>query len=322
MERRASQRVLLLVLTSTAASATARAAPSLHVEAPPSLEAALLQELRGERPQLELTSVDEADVRVKLEVRAGEHVLALADRGTSQERRLGANASAAIRLAVLLVVRALDEVEVAPAVSSTAAAAPRPVVPSAPLSPPASTERRAPWGRVDAGFGAVAWTGPWTARLGGELAAVIVLDPVELGVRFVATGLCCALSRDNLDATTTLLAPFFEARYQMWGNSSVQIMATGAVGAVFESVSAQVVDLFSGPTVVEQQNRVDVAGRLGIVSIFPIFKGLDVRLAGGAQLHGRAYSVRLPASFAGGRAPLSRGVAVPYANLSLGASFF
>ena len=296
----------------------AQADPPTYVAGPKPMVEAVRKALRQERPSVPLVaSADTAQLHFVLMEQAGRWTLSgpSTDGGTF-ERLIGSadDQEAAVRVAVLLIVRFLNQ----EAPDPTALSARQAGLPAGAGSTETSTRppsQADPHWRAEAGLAGLGWSTPFSVRLGGAAAGYRRFSFLDVGLRVMAVGGCCRIEGDGVNASSVGVSALLDTRWRV-----LKVLAvTLGIGVGWDRARAQVADsVFRAPGSVETRGRVGGTARVGLQLVLPVASGVDLSLTAGGVFYTSRLVVALPEAFAAGREPLSRGWIVPFLALALG----
>lgn len=298
---------LAVLALSILSAATSTVTPELHLDAPIMLRSGVRDGVARERPDaIFRENVEENALLVQIEERANGWSLRTSLRGRPlDERELGAEREAAIRLAVLLIVDRLGDLPDEPTITNTETATRTEAAPAV-IPPPPPPPRSF---RVELAFDFDSWASPLSLRTGISAALFYRVTKLSVGVRLRGSGLCCEISGEGIDGNARAFAAMAEAAYPVSSWFSVM----GAAGFVHEVVDAHPQDgVFEGPGALEAASQTSVLGRIGFRGDFALPADFGLTFAFGAELLSGSLSVRLPPPYSSGREPLDRGQLGPF----------
>jgi hypothetical protein len=280
---------------------------ALSLEAPAELEIGVRAGILRERPEVQVLSrAAEGVLAVRIYAQTSGWRLntRLRDR-LLDERQLGAEKDAAVRLAVLLIVERLRDLpreEEPPRFTATSTAALIEAPPGPTITPTTSFFRFELTGDFDT------WSEPLTFRPGIALGAFIRFDRWLLGVRGRTAGPWGSIDGDGVSAETSAYSVVAEASYALAFGFSAKA-AAGAV--VYEQVTAQS-EVFVGPGLTEELAKEGALFRLGLGFEPGLSETFDLTFALGIEALTSSFLIRLPPPYDAGRVPLDRGTWSPF----------
>lgn len=302
--------------------------PSLQLQAPEKERAAIEQGVIRDLGESPFTNTSTAARRFVISEQGQDLTLRMFDQQTLLETRaLGPRGDSAVRLAVLLIVRAHERL-VAQGPPKPPSKPPPPGPPPKPPPPPetvgtSTAPAQAPPKRwfLEGDLGVETWSAPVAPRTQASAAVLFGLAPVRLGLRLVVTGACCTLQGDALNADVWSIGGVVEAQYWALNLGRFGLGLVAAAGLVFDIVDALIVDIFE-PAGPERSSTLSAFGRVGGQGTVALLNNLDLRVSIGAQLYSASPEIQLPAPYREGRTPLERGFITAYVEIGLIGAIF
>lgn len=290
---------------------------TVHIEGPSLLVAEVCALLSAERVEVEFVDApDRATDRFRIEVRLDEWwLVAEGPRLAAEPRPIGPtdDTYAAVRVATLLIINHLQR---GPLLAGSAPADEQVQA----VEPDGQPSTVRPW-RLEAGGAAIAWTSAGSVQWGMSVAGHRRLLPwLAVGVRGMGAGFGSASVDENIRTEGWLAVGLVEA-VGLYRIGAFELEAAIGGGAAYETLKAQVVDLFAGPTRAEQQAQVDVLGRGAAALRWSALPNVQLWLRGGVLVHGARLSARLPVPYDDGRSVVERPVWRPFGAFGVAVDF-